>query len=160
MAVNLIDSNDIKVIQSDNDIELQTDKTTLNTIINAKIKNSNTSSTTDTYSCDYIDNLKDTYSTSETLTNKIWIDNKPIYRKVLNIGARTYSQGNNNIAHNISNISKVIDINFMIYANNIWYKKWDNINNITATSTNFNVHINNQFDADDSFAIIEYTKSS
>ena len=54
MAVNLIDSNDIKVIQSDNDIELQTDKTTLNTIINAKIKNSNTSSTTDTYSCDYI----------------------------------------------------------------------------------------------------------
>ena len=29
----------------------------------------------------------DTYSTTETLTNKVWIDGKPIYRKVVNFGA-------------------------------------------------------------------------
>lgn len=33
----------------------------------------------------------ETYSTSETLTNKIWIDGKPIYRKVYTSG--TYSTG-------------------------------------------------------------------
>ena len=37
MAVNLIDSQDIKINQTDNDITLETDKTTLNNIIDTKI---------------------------------------------------------------------------------------------------------------------------
>lgn len=29
----------------------------------------------------------DTFSTNEVLTNKVWVDGKPIYRKVVNCGA-------------------------------------------------------------------------
>ena len=31
----------------------------------------------------YLDNKKDIYSTKEVKTNKVWIDGKPIYRKVV-----------------------------------------------------------------------------
>lgn len=48
----------------------------------ANVSATTTSSDTDTYSCNYI-NQNNTYSTSETLTGKIWIDGKPIYRKVI-----------------------------------------------------------------------------
>lgn len=48
----------------------------------ANVSTTTTSSDTDTYSCNYI-NQNNTYSTSETLTGKIWIDGKPIYRKVI-----------------------------------------------------------------------------
>ena len=33
------------------------------------------------------DNIKDVYSTDEVKTNKVWIDGKPIYRKVVDCGA-------------------------------------------------------------------------
>lgn len=65
MAVNLIDSQDIKINQTDNDITLETDKTTLNTIIQGKI---------DEYT---------TYSTSEEILVGTWIDGKPLYRKTI-----------------------------------------------------------------------------
>ena len=58
MAVNLIDSQDIKINQTDNDITLETDKTTLNTIIQGKI------------------NQYTTYSTSEEIVVGTWIDGK------------------------------------------------------------------------------------
>ena len=46
------------------------------------VANSRSTSTSDVYSCDYI-NDSDSYSTSEIKTNKRWIDGKPIYRKVI-----------------------------------------------------------------------------
>jgi microcystin-dependent protein len=46
----------------------------------ASVVNANSNSTTDTYSCDYINDIN-TYSTSETDTGKRWIDGKKIYRK-------------------------------------------------------------------------------
>lgn len=47
------------------------------------------------------------YSTTEVKTNKTWIDGKPIYRKVINIG---YLPNKNAklTNHNISNIDKII----------------------------------------------------
>lgn len=55
------------------------------TIPENKILNTKSTSQTDTYSCDYINEItKDIYSTDELLTNQIWIDGKPIYRKVIN----------------------------------------------------------------------------
>lgn len=65
MAVNLINSNDINVVQSDTDISLETNKTTLNTIIDSRINNYTT------------------YSTSEKVIGT-WINGKPLYRKVFN----------------------------------------------------------------------------
>lgn len=54
----------------------------------------------------YIDNI---YSTDEIKTNKIWIDNKPIYRKTINTGALP-AVGGKIIDHNISNIDYVCKI--------------------------------------------------
>lgn len=49
------------------------------------------------------------YSTSETLTNKVWIDGKPIYRKTVNVGALPNAT-TKTVAHNILNISNVLDM--------------------------------------------------
>ena len=54
-----------------------------------------------------IDDIKDVYSTNEIKTNKVWIDGKPIYRKVLDCGTVASAK---NILHNIQNISYVTDI--------------------------------------------------
>lgn len=50
-----------------------------------KIVNLFSNSTKDTYSCDYINKINN-YSTEETFTGKYWINGKPIYRKVIDIG--------------------------------------------------------------------------
>ena len=50
------------------------------------------------------------YSTDEIEIGK-WIDNKPIYRKVLNIPSPTF---NSYVNHNISNIDNIVDIKYMI----------------------------------------------
>ena len=73
----------------------------------ADVKNAETKSTKDTYSCDYINNLN-TYSTDETIIGK-WVDNKAIYRKCIHIS----SFPNNttiNVPMNIQNLDKVINI--------------------------------------------------
>ena len=51
----------------------------------------------------------DTYSTSETLTNKVWIDGKPIYRKVVDIGALPNAT-NKLVNHNITNLDRAVSI--------------------------------------------------
>ena len=51
----------------------------------AQVSNTKSDSTTDTYSCDYI-NEKYSYSTEEKVVGE-WIGGKPIYRKVLSLGA-------------------------------------------------------------------------
>ena len=55
---------------------------------------------------EYLDEKKDTYSTSEVLTDKVWIDNKPIYRKVLEVGGITGT--------NVKAISCPTNISYMI----------------------------------------------
>ena len=48
------------------------------------IVNEQNNSKKNAYSCDYVNKaLVETYSTNEVKTNKVWIDGKPIYRKVL-----------------------------------------------------------------------------
>lgn len=45
---------------------------------------------------------KDAYSSSEIKTNKIWIDNKPIYRKVLTLNITQSSQA---VTENVSSLN-------------------------------------------------------
>lgn len=47
------------------------------------------------------------YSTSETNTGKTWIDGKPIYRKVINVG-NIPDTTSKSTAHNIANIGTII----------------------------------------------------
>ena len=57
-------------------------KATKTTPIQAEVVNTQSNSTTDAYSCDYVNKaLVETYSTNEVKTDKVWIDGKPIYRK-------------------------------------------------------------------------------
>lgn len=100
------------------------------------------------------------YSTTEIKTDMKWINNKPIYRKVLNIGARSFAQGNNNISHDISNIDKVVNVEFELCMNNSWYHTWDNILNVIIRSNEFNIYANAAFTADDCYVLIEYTKTT
>lgn len=48
----------------------------------------------------------DLYSTSETLTNKVWIDGKPIYRKVIDFGALP-NAGTKSVHTYLSNVRMV-----------------------------------------------------
>jgi hypothetical protein len=58
-------------------------KTSQTTPTASQIVNTYSNSQTDAYSCNYVNNeIKDVYSTNEVKTNKVWIDGKPIYRKV------------------------------------------------------------------------------
>ena len=61
---------------------------------------------------DYVDEeiegITEVYSTTETLTNKIWDNGKPIYRKVFR-GKLTGGEGNTqSIAHGISNVDEFV----------------------------------------------------
>lgn len=67
----------------------------------AQISDSYSESTTDGYSCNYINNMND-YSTNEVNTGKKWIDGKPIYRKVIT-GTTSTKDAAFNVAHGISN---------------------------------------------------------
>ena len=52
----------------------------------------------------------DYYSTSEVKTNKVWKDNKPIYRKIIDIPGTTFNyQGVTNISLDIQNIETLTD---------------------------------------------------
>lgn len=51
--------------------------------------------------------FKDIYSTSEVATNKVWIDGKPIFRKVVDIGELPNTDGLQ-VNHGISNLGYVI----------------------------------------------------
>lgn len=65
-----------------------------------KILNTESTSQTDTYSCDYINNLN-TYSTEEQVIGT-WINGKPLYRKILQY---SLSSGNATDKFNISELS-------------------------------------------------------
>lgn len=61
------------------------------------------------YSCNEVNNLVlDVYSTDEVKTKKVWIDNKPIYRKVIHL--TNVIRGYKDYAHNINNLGNVIEI--------------------------------------------------
>lgn len=75
MALNLIDSNDIIITQTGQNIQLET---------SVDMQNVQTQSQTNATD---INNLKsgEVYSTTEVKTNKVWIDGKPIYRQVIDV---------------------------------------------------------------------------
>lgn len=60
----------------------------------------------------------DSYSTSEVKTNKVWIDGKPIYKKVVELPNITSTNIDIGVACNISNLWQVINIEGIIYINN------------------------------------------
>lgn len=71
--------------------------------IQAQVVNGYSTSSRDSYSCNYVNTaMIDEYSSDEVKTNKVWIDGRPIYRKVFDRGNSLES-----FAHNISNIANI-----------------------------------------------------
>lgn len=92
-------------------------KTFQTTVPTGKVLNNYTESNTDTYSCDYVNELE-TYYTDETRVGT-WIDGKPIYRKVYQI---SISQANVDVNTNlnISNLDKVLNFSGSISSNGLY----------------------------------------
>lgn len=105
------------------------------------------------------------YSTSETNTGKKWIDDKPIYRKVLNLGSVNWNSTPKTFTHNISNLDTGIKVEWFGFLTTVnkWYMNWDAINtkNILISTTNVEIQ-NTAADATFSknYIILEYTKTT
>lgn len=109
-----------------------------------------------------------TYSSNEIDTGKIWIDGKPIYRKVINCGALP-NYTIKSVAHNISNLDFVVFLNGVSYSSTTGnyfplpyvadtlpatVKMW-------ATDTNINLQTtSDRTDYTKTYVTIEYTKTS
>lgn len=61
-----------------------------------------------------INNIKDIFSTDEIKTNKVWIDGKPIYRKVVDIG-QLPSKAMKNIDINLQNVDMITSFKGIAY---------------------------------------------
>lgn len=103
-----------------------------------EIKTSYNTSTTEPYSCNYINNLN-TYSTTETRIGT-WIDGKPLYRKVLTFENKEITDNNNSseCVHNVSNLDFGIvrEAYYDFNGENVWCTA---SNVITTGKTSYNV---------------------
>lgn len=161
MAVNLIDSNDIQVSQIGNNIELQ---------IDSDIKNAITENTSNIEDAQQdITNLENgnVYSTNEVDTGKVWVDNKPIYRKVIDFGALPSSATTKNVQHNISNLDTFTNVYGIAKdsSNNtlpLPYASTDASSNIRLALNNTNVTIGVGYNLSSysAYVTLEYTKTN
>lgn len=130
--------------------------------IEDSIKSQKTLSDTDTYSCNYI-NQNNTYSTSETLTGKIWIDGKPIYRKVINktttISANNWTPFYYSTDLGISNIDfiRVIDA-ILTKTGNIKESVWSSPARLQYLNGYLSIFVDSDVSGEQ--FIVEYTKTT
>lgn len=104
------------------------------------------------------------YSTEEQKTGGTWIDGKPIYRKVVDCGALTNNTAKN-IAHNIQNISFVVDYYAISTDGSEWIgipASWTTASvGITIDPTNIIIRpYSDRRSYTTTYAIIEYTKTT
>lgn len=123
-------------------------------------------SDTDVYSCNYINNLN-IYSTEETRIGK-WIDGKPIYRKVVDLG-NLLNANSKLVAHNIANIDFITSISgLVVSATNHYNIPWTGtplmlngaIISIRADRTNIGIANTTNLSSYTAYAFIEYTKTT
>lgn len=111
-------------------------------------------------------NEQNSYSLNEVATGKTWIDGKPIYRKVVNIGALPNAT-EKFVPHGISNLDiftsisgyatsnqTTIPLPYTVPDNTVRISLYGNVNNV-AINTNENLSAYNA-----TYAILEYTKTT
>lgn len=120
---------------------------------------------------DKIENVEvtDIYSMSEVKTNKIWIDNKPIYRKIIDVG----NLPNNDykaIEHNIQNMDELVNVSAIAVSSGGYYFNIPFVGTpsifsstqIAIRANPVNIQIASTTDASTytAYAILEYTKTT
>lgn len=111
---------------------------------------------------DNIENAIDNYSTDEVKIGK-WINNKPIYRKVLSFTTSSTLNSFVNVAHGISNVDMFLpNIDMAVLYNNNWYKcPNDLVIEMYANATNFTYYNSSSALASKpAIVILEYTKTT
>lgn len=114
------------------------------------------------------------FSTSEKIVGK-WINNKPIYRKVVTFGA---SELNTSFNHNISNIETIISATGMLHHSYGWkpistfhidtsvVQGYFAVALYNVSNTDINVEVGEWYTSggssvlNDSFIVLEYTKTT
>ena len=111
------------------------------------------------------DLVADKYSTTEQVIGT-WIDNKPIYRKVIECGSLP-NASNKDVAHNIQNLGTTIKCNGMAVRTSdsraLTIPDSTPSAEIVCGVSNTNVYITTQNDRssfNNSFLILEYTKTT
>lgn len=159
MAVNLIDSADIEITQTGDNIQLST-------TVDMQTLESNVSTNTSD-----IENLQNgnVYSINEVNTGKVWINGKPIYRKVLEF--TNVPTGVTQRNHGISNFDKLINYSGYYYNSTWGYNPIPTVtsDNISGygigigdfKSTTFYFNIGNlRSSTNEIKLIVEYTKTT
>ena len=107
----------------------------------------------------------DGYSTSEIKTNKVWIDNKPLYSKVI-YDTTSRSAGSYNISHGISNYGEIISYKVMCYQSSTIIHDGSSTSalsgseRITSYFNDTNISIRTSWPIVKTIVIIEYTKTT
>lgn len=141
-------------------------KTSQTTPIQAQVVNVESNSTTDSYSCDYVNNNvgKEVYSTNEQVIGT-WIDGKPLYRKV--IQGTTPAMNDTILTDILSNVS-YCRIVYCILNNIRPYTYYCRTYNATTTALDFVVQNNtlsmraltNEVAQNSFILTVEYTKTT
>lgn len=114
--------------------------------------------------------LNDIYLEEERKTNKVWIDGKTIYRKVINFGALPNAT-KKEVQHNISNLKNFTKIEGIAIRNDntnfsqplpLIYKNVDTGYNtaLTANNTIVGIETNNDRSNFYGYVTLEYTKTT
>ena len=120
----------------------------------------------DTFLNTVVNTIQDSqsYSTTEQKTGGTWIDEKPIYRKVVDLG-NLPNATTKSVSHGISNIGLVTDLRGIWYASNDYrtlpYVGGGATYDVYLSADNTNIKVQTGMDRSSftGFAIIEYTKN-
>ena len=116
--------------------------------------------------------LKDAYSTTETLTNKTFL-NKPVYRKVIPFSSLSSST---RVSHNINNFGILVDVSgrftrsdtvgssyplIKLEVDSTFFTQWYfGIESVSTTEVNFSIGTSILPKIDSGYIILEYTKTT
>lgn len=116
----------------------------------------------------YADTPKDIYSTDEVVTDKVWIDGKPIYRKVVNLGTLP-NTSTKDIPHGISNIEFITNISGVAKKASgdflplpyLWKSSTEDVSiSIFVNTTKVTVMTLNDRTDTNGYIFVEYTKTT
>lgn len=156
--LNKIQDNTEDAIQEVQDV---VDDLDTNKLDKTSVKDTYSTSATDTYSCNYVNGLE-TYSTSETRVGT-WIDGKPIYRKVVDLGQIQVTTSEKRYDINIANPDIITSLDIMIKFDNgnLWYRNW-HIEELSYKKSNNSILVigNQTATFEKGYVVLEYTKTT